>query len=64
MSCIKCGGSSQIRNIETGEVYVEGYSTSFDSSEFLFISNRYDKDHSKRGVLKISKRSGEVELFK
>jgi len=49
-------------NIETGECYGTGY-TSIDSDEFLFIDNAYDKDKSKRGILKISKIDGSTEVF-
>lgn len=49
-------------NIETGEHY--GYSsTSFQSKEFLFLDNRFEKDKSKCGVMKINKKDGSYELF-
>jgi len=50
-------------NIETGKLYCESYS-SMESEIYLFIENKYDKDKSKRGVLKINKLDGSVELFK
>ena len=50
-------------NIETGEFYGDSYH-SLDSKEFIFIDNRYDKDHSKQGVMKINKNDGTYEVFK
>ena len=49
-------------NIETGELYCHTFS-SMSSKDYLFLNNQFDKDISKRGVLKISKRTGFVELF-
>lgn len=49
-------------NIETGEHYGSG-STSMSSKDFLFLDNSYDKDESKRGVMKINKKNGTWELF-
>jgi len=49
-------------NIETGECY--GYSTtSISSTEFLFLDNKFEKDKSKKGVMKINKKDGTWELF-
>lgn len=54
--------NSDYYNIETGECY--GYSsTSMVSEEFLFLDNRYNKDKTKRGVMKINKKDGSWELF-
>ena len=50
-------------NIETGELYCKSY-TSMESSKFLFLDTKYDKDKSKRGVMKINKKTGEFEVFK
>lgn len=50
-------------NIETGELYCTSYS-SMESSDFLFLNNEYDKDESKRGVMKLNKKDGTFELFK
>lgn len=53
---------SNYYNIETGEHY--GYSSSsFHSKEFLFLDNRFDKDKSKCGVMKINKKDGSYEVF-
>lgn len=53
---------SNYYNIETGEHY--GYSSSsFQSKEFLFLDNRFEKDKSKCGVIKISKKDGSYEMF-
>jgi hypothetical protein len=49
-------------NIETGEHYCNT-STSMASNDFLFLENRFDKDESKRGVMKINKKDGSWELF-
>lgn len=55
----------KIINIETGEVYIDSYhGTYLESTEFIFVENRYDKDESKRGVLKINKLDGSKELIK
>lgn len=53
---------SKYYNIETGECYGDSYST-IKSEHFLFIENIYDKDKSKRGVIKINKKDGTFELF-
>lgn len=53
---------SNYYNIETGEHY--GYSnSSFQSKEFLFLNNRFEKDKSKCGVMKINKKDGNYEVF-
>lgn len=49
-------------NIETGYFYCDA-STSMQSNDFLFLENAYDKDKSRRGVMKIDKKSGTWELF-
>ncbi len=51
-------------NIETGEVYADYAAVGIESSEFIFIKNRFDKDESRRGVLKVDKLTGKWELFK
>ena len=53
---------SNYYNIETGEHY--GYSSySFQSKDFLFLDNKFEKDKSKCGVMKIDKKTGTWELF-
>lgn len=60
-SCIYSIGSHYY-NVETGEHY--GYShTLITSKEFIFLDNRYEKDKSKCGVMKINKENGSWELF-
>lgn len=49
-------------NIETGEFYCHAY-TKMESSEFLFLDNPYDKDLTKKGVMKINKKDGSWSLF-
>lgn len=49
-------------NIETGELYCKAY-TQMSSSQYLFLSNEYDDDKSRRGVIKIDKKTGTWELF-
>ena len=49
-------------NIETGYHYGKSYHT-LTSDDFVFIENHYDKDVSRRGVLKINKKDGTFELF-
>lgn len=49
-------------NIETGEFYGRCH-TSLSSDEFLFLDNQFDKDTSRRGVMKIHKKTGAWELF-
>jgi hypothetical protein len=49
-------------NIETGEHYCQAY-TSMQSTKYLFLDNKFDKDKSKRGVIKINKKDGSWELF-
>ena len=60
-SCIYSVNGSYY-NIETGEFYCSD-SKSMESSEFLFLENPYDKDVSRRGVMKINKKNGTWELF-
>jgi hypothetical protein len=50
-------------NIETGEFYCSAH-VSMSSEEYLFLYNQYDNDESKRGVMKINKKTGIYELFK
>jgi len=50
-------------NIETGYCYGQS-SNVVKSSEFVFIQNDYDKDESKRGIVKVNKIDGSFELFK
>jgi hypothetical protein len=53
---------SNYYNIETDEFYC--YSSKYmESSEFIFLENSYDKDLSKRGVMKINKKDGTWSLF-
>ena len=53
---------SNYYNIETGEHY--GYSSSsFQSKEFLFLNNNFEKDKSKCGVMKIRKKNGSYEVI-
>lgn len=60
-SCIYSVDSNYY-NIETDEHY--GYSSSsFSSKEFLFLDNRFEKDKSKCGVMKINKKDGSYEVF-
>lgn len=49
-------------NIETGDFYCSP-SSSMKSSEFLFLENPYDKDLSKKGVMKINKKDGSWSVF-
>lgn len=49
-------------NIETNKFYCES-STSMHSTDYLFLNNLYDKDISKRGILKINKNNDTFELF-
>lgn len=49
-------------NIETNELYCKPSST-MESTEFLFLENRFDKDKSKRGVMRIRKSDGTFEMF-
>lgn len=49
-------------NIETGYLYCST-SKSMESSDYLFLENRFDNDKSKRGVMKINKKTGTYELY-
>lgn len=60
-SCIYSVDSNYY-NIETGEFYCNS-SKSMESSEFLFLENPYDKDLSKKGVMKINKKDGSWSVF-
>lgn len=48
---------SNYYNIETGEFYCNS-SGCLESTDFIFLENAYDKDLSKRGVMKINKKTG------
>ena len=50
-------------NIETDEYYCTSYSR-MKSKDFIFLNNEYDKDKTKRGILRIDKLTGETKLFK
>lgn len=60
-SCIYSVDSNYY-NIETGEFYCKS-SKSMESTEFLFLENPYDKDLSKKGVMKINKKDGSWSVF-
>jgi hypothetical protein len=49
-------------NIETAEQYCHA-SRSIQSRNFLFLENDFDSDLSKRGIMKINKKTGTWELF-
>lgn len=49
-------------NIETGEFYCNS-SKSMESSEYIFLENPYDKDLSKKGIMKINKKDGSWSVF-
>ncbi len=53
---------SNYYNIETGEFYCNS-SKSMESSEFLLLENTYDKDLSKKGIMKINKKDGSWSVF-
>ena len=55
--------SSHYFNLLTGEEYCRA-STSMESSEFLFLDNKYDMNQAKRGILKINKKDGSFELLR
>ena len=60
-SCIYSVDSNYY-NIETGEFYCNSLK-SMESTEFLFLENPYDKDLSKKGVMKINKKDGSWSVF-
>lgn len=62
-SCLYSIGSDYY-NIETGEHYCNALGGKVESNDFLFLQNTYDQDESKRGVMKINKKTGDWELFK
>jgi hypothetical protein len=49
-------------NIETGYCY-GSVSSSMSSDTFIFLNTEFDKDKTKRGVIKINKFDGTFELF-
>lgn len=54
--------SSNYYNIETGEHYGHARSR-WETSEFLFLEIKWNKDKSKNGVMKINKQDGTWILF-
>lgn len=62
-----CGGviytvNNAYYNIETGE-FISVNSRSITSNEYIFSEDHFNRDESKRGVYKIRKSDGSVELF-
>ena len=49
-------------NIESGEL-ICNTNSSMESEDYIFLNNRFDKDKSKRGVLKVCKKTGSYEIF-
>lgn len=60
-SCIYSVDSNYY-NIETNELYCNSSNT-IESSEYLFLSNPYDKDPARKGVMKINKKDGSWSVF-
>lgn len=60
-SCIYSVDSNYY-NIETNELYCNSSNT-IESSEYLFLSNPYDKDPAKKGVMQINKKDGSWSVF-
>ena len=54
--------SSKYYNIETNECYCRA-DNSMACSDFLFLENKYDRDVTKRGIIKIDKKTGISELL-
>jgi len=54
--------NNKFYNIESGEFYCNS-GHFMQSSDFIFIENKYDKDKSKCGIIKIDKKDGSWELF-
>ncbi len=52
----------KVYNIETKEYYGDSYN-SISSENYLFLSDKYNDDKSKRGILKININDGTTELF-
>lgn len=50
-------------NIETNEFYCRAF-IRIESERFVFLDNKYDKDLSKQGVMKINKLYGTYEIIK
>ncbi|MGB4817637.1 MAG: hypothetical protein WBP33_00860 [Saprospiraceae bacterium] len=60
-SCIYSIGRKYY-NIETGFCYGDS-STSMKSSEFLFLDNQFEKDETKKGIMKINLKDGSWQVF-
>lgn len=54
--------NSNYYNVETGYFYCNS-AKSMDSSEYIFVENNYDKDLSKKGIMKINKKDGSWTVF-
>lgn len=50
-------------NITTGYEYSKNVYSSISSKNYLFIDDSYNKDKSKRGIIKIHKKTGSFELI-
>lgn len=51
-------------NVETGESYAGSHGQSVRSEKYLFIENKYDEIHERRGVLQITLSDGSYVLHK
>lgn len=51
-------------DIESGKLYCHSCSSSIISKRYIFLENKYDKDESKRGVMRIKKSNGACKIFK
>jgi len=54
--------NSNYYNVVTDKLYCQSFD-SMESTEFLFLDNKFDNDISKQGVMKINKKDGSWELF-
>jgi len=61
-SCIYSIGNDY-RNIETNEIYCSSYDM-MESTDYLFLDNKYDSDEERCGIFKISKSDGRFEIIK
>jgi hypothetical protein len=60
-SCIYSLGDNYY-NIETNKLYCSSFTTC-QSDKFLFLENRYDKDTTRQGVMKINKEDGTFKIL-
>ncbi len=54
--------NKKLYNIETGEFYGDSQTT-MSTKKYLFLNNPYDQDHTRRGVIRVNKKTGNYKIY-